>query len=78
MKQAMILISGLVISISVFGQPYEEEYDRLMQEMFTSEGPGGAELVNVDAQITFNMDDQGNVVSLTLHQNGDHEAKKID
>ena len=32
----------------------------------------------VNAQITFNKDDQGNVVSLTLHQGGDHLAKKIN
>ncbi len=35
-------------------------------------------LVDVDAQLTFNLDDQGNVVSLTLHQNGEHEAKKLE
>jgi CubicO group peptidase (beta-lactamase class C family) len=33
----------------------------------------------VDAQITFNVDDDGNVTSLTLHQNGQNqEAKKMD
>ena len=32
----------------------------------------------VNAQITFNKDDSGKVVSLTLHQWGDHEAPKID
>jgi len=32
----------------------------------------------VDAQITFNKDESGKVVSLTLHQEGDHEAPKIN
>ncbi len=32
----------------------------------------------VDAQITFNKDESGKVVSLTLHQAGDHEAPKIN
>jgi CubicO group peptidase (beta-lactamase class C family) len=32
----------------------------------------------VDAQITFNKDDNGQVVSLTLHQNGDNDAPRID
>lgn len=32
----------------------------------------------VNAQITFNKDDSGKVVSLTLHQGGDHLAKKIE
>lgn len=31
----------------------------------------------VDAQITFNKSETGDITSLTLHQNGDHEAKKI-
>jgi len=31
----------------------------------------------VDAQITFNRNDSGMITSLTLHQNGDHEAKEI-
>ncbi|HPI96722.1 MAG TPA: serine hydrolase, partial [Gammaproteobacteria bacterium] len=35
-------------------------------------------LVDVDAQLTFNSDENGEVVSLTLHQGGDHEAKKIE
>jgi CubicO group peptidase (beta-lactamase class C family) len=32
----------------------------------------------VDAQITFNRDVSGKVVSLTLHQGGDNEAKRIE
>lgn len=32
----------------------------------------------VDAQITFNKDDNGKIVSLTLHQNGDHQAKRLE
>jgi tetratricopeptide (TPR) repeat protein len=32
----------------------------------------------VNAQITFNKDDTGKIVSLTLHQGGDHLAKKIE
>lgn len=32
----------------------------------------------VNAQVTFNKDNSGKVVSLTLHQGGDHEAKKIE
>jgi len=35
-------------------------------------------LVDVDAKLTFNMDENGEVTSLTLHQAGDHEAKKIE
>lgn len=35
-------------------------------------------LVDVDAKLTFNMDENGEVTSLTLHQGGDHEAKKIE
>lgn len=35
-------------------------------------------LVDVDAKLTFNMDENGDVNSLTLHQGGDNEAKKID
>ena len=31
----------------------------------------------VNAQITFNKDEKGNVISLILHQNGDHLAKRI-
>lgn len=32
----------------------------------------------VKASLTFNTDDQGIIKSLTLHQNGNHEAKKIE
>lgn len=32
----------------------------------------------VDAQITFNQDDSGEIKSLTLHQNGDYHALKIE
>lgn len=32
----------------------------------------------VNAQITFNKNGTGEVTSLTLHQNGDHEAKRIE
>lgn len=32
----------------------------------------------VSAQITFNKDEEGKVISLTLHQNGDHLAKRLD
>jgi CubicO group peptidase (beta-lactamase class C family) len=53
MKQLMILIACLAISTSVFGQPYEKEYDRLMQEIFTSDGPGGAALVTRNDQIIY-------------------------
>ena len=35
-------------------------------------------LIGVDAQLTFNLDKNDKVISVTLHQNGDHEAKKID
>ena len=35
-------------------------------------------LVDVDAKLTFNIDDNGEVTSLILHQGGDHEAKKIE
>ncbi len=31
----------------------------------------------VDAQITFNKNETGEIISLNLHQNGNHEAKKI-
>ncbi len=32
----------------------------------------------VDAQITFHKNENGKIISLTLHQNGNHEAKKIE
>jgi len=32
----------------------------------------------VSAQITFNKDEDGKVISLTLHQNGDHLAKRLE
>lgn len=32
----------------------------------------------LDAQITFQTDEQGRATSLTLHQNGDHPAKRIE
>jgi hypothetical protein len=32
----------------------------------------------VDAQITFEVDSQGKITGLTLHQAGDHHAKKIE
>lgn len=32
----------------------------------------------VDAQITFQTDEQGRATGLTLHQNGDHAAKRIE
>lgn len=35
-------------------------------------------VVDVDAKITFNLDADGVVDSLILHQNGDHQAKKIE
>lgn len=35
-------------------------------------------LVDVDAKLTFNLDENGIVTSLTLHQEGDSEAKKIE
>lgn len=35
-------------------------------------------LIDVDAKLTFNMDENGEVDSLTLHQGGDNEAKKIE
>ena len=35
-------------------------------------------LVDVDAKLTFNMNENGDVNSLTLHQGGENEAKKIE
>ncbi|UCG26973.1 MAG: serine hydrolase, partial [Bacteroidales bacterium] len=35
-------------------------------------------VVGVDAKITFNLNEEGEVVSLTIHQNGDHTAEKIE
>ncbi len=35
-------------------------------------------LVDIDAKLTFNKDESGKIVSLTLHQNGNHEAKKLE
>ncbi len=35
-------------------------------------------LVDVDAKLTFNLDENGIVTSLTIHQEGDSEAKKIE
>lgn len=35
-------------------------------------------LVNADIKLTFNKDENGEVNSLTLHQGGDHEAKKVE
>lgn len=35
-------------------------------------------LVDVDASLTFNREDDGSVKSLTLHQNGHHLAKRIE
>ena len=35
-------------------------------------------LIGVDAQLTFNFDENDKVTSVTLHQNGDHEAKRIE
>jgi CubicO group peptidase (beta-lactamase class C family) len=35
-------------------------------------------LVDVDAKITFKMNENGEVMGLTLHQGGDHEAEKIE
>lgn len=35
-------------------------------------------LIGIDAQLTFNVDENDKVIGVTLHQNGDHEAKKID
>lgn len=35
-------------------------------------------LIGVDAQLTFNFNENDQVISVTLHQNGDHEAKRLD
>ena len=35
-------------------------------------------LKDTDIKITINLDDNGKSISLTLHQNGDHEAKKVE
>jgi len=47
-------------------------------ELF-AEGPKAFFLKVVDAQITFETDDTGKVIGLTLHQNGAHmPAKRMD
>ncbi|MFK8010796.1 MAG: serine hydrolase [Marinicellaceae bacterium] len=35
-------------------------------------------LKNTDIKISFNLDDKGLTTSLTLHQNGDHQAQKVE
>jgi CubicO group peptidase (beta-lactamase class C family) len=35
-------------------------------------------VLGIDAKLTFNRDKEGTVEGLTLHQNGEHKAKKID
>ena len=35
-------------------------------------------LKDTDIKISFNADEAGVTSSLTLHQNGDHEAKKVE
>ena len=35
-------------------------------------------LIGVDAQLTFHFEDEDKASSLTLHQNGDHEAKRVE
>ena len=35
-------------------------------------------VIDVDAQLTFNFDENANVISVTLHQNGDQEVKRIE
>lgn len=35
-------------------------------------------LVGVEAQLTFNSNENGEITSLTLHQGGDKEARKIE
>ena len=35
-------------------------------------------LVNVDAQLLFHLDDTGKTTSLTLFQNGEHPAERIE
>ena len=32
----------------------------------------------IDALLTFNRGEEGTIESLTLHQNGEHKAKKIE
>ena len=35
-------------------------------------------LKDTDIKISLNLDENGETVSLTLHQNGDHEALKVE
>ena len=41
-------------------------------------GPSTFELRVVDAQVTFHVEDDGSVETLTLHQNGDHPATRVE
>ena len=58
------------------GHFYVYPTGQLKQELFAYE-ENKFFLMTVDAQIEFNMED-GKAVSLTLHQNGEHKAMKIE
>lgn len=72
------LTPNLVLDISLKdGQLYIHPTGQQISPIFPSSKTRFYSKV-VDAQATFNKDDNGKVISLTLHQNGDHLAPKID
>lgn len=72
------LIPNFILEISHVGnQLFLQATGQPKSEIFAStETEFYSKIVN--AQITFNKDDIGKIVSLTLHQGGDHLAKKIE
>ena len=72
------LMAGLILTIT--------KYDSQLRLQVTGQGEipiipisqNKFVLKGVDAQITFNKNEDGEVESLTLHQNGDHFCKKVE
>jgi hypothetical protein len=72
------LMAGLILTIT--------KYDSQLKVQVTGQGEipiipisqNKFVLKGVDAQLTFNINEAGEVESLTLHQNGDHFCKRVE
>ena len=68
---------GFILTFSRVEDKFYTQATRQSKIEIVPTGPTSFKLVGVEAAVTFHKNDKGEVETLTLHQNGEHAAKKL-
>lgn len=68
---------GFVLSLTREGDKFHTQATGQPKLQIVPTGPTSFELVGVEAALTFEKNEDGEFETLTLHQNGDHTAKRL-